>query len=95
MKKILKKIIALTTALTMVSAITVSAASPINTETDSDPLSKINDMFPGLTEDESGLIAELGWIHSELEQQNGNSAVSFDMLSESIGVTPADVTDEL
>jgi hypothetical protein len=94
MKKILKKIIALATALMMVPAITVSAASPINVETDGDFWGKINDMFPGLTEDESGIITELGIIHSELELHDGNSAVTFDMLLENIGLTPADLADE-
>ena len=94
MKKILKKIIALATALMMIPAITVSAASPINLDTDGDPWSKIDDMFPGLTYDESGVITELGVIHSELELKYGSSAVTFDTISETIGLTSADLSDE-
>jgi hypothetical protein len=62
MKKILKKIIALATALMMVPAITVSAAPPVNGETGSDYwqiYKEIDVMFPGFTKDEKSVIAAL------------------------------------
>ena len=77
MKKVLKKITALAAALMMVPVMTVSAAPPVNALNGGDVYEEITNMFPDLTEDESKMITELTYIHSDLESSS-RRAVSFE-----------------
>ena len=88
MKKIFKKITALAAALMIVPVMTVSAAPPVANAltTYSDIYEEIRNMFPDLTGDEAGLIAELTYIHSDFEMSYGVSAVSFDNMLEAYGI---------
>lgn len=67
MKKVLKKITALAAALMMVPVMTVSAAPPIDLGSVwDDPLEEISNRFPGLTDNEKGIVYELTYLHTDV-----------------------------
>ena len=84
MKKVFKKITALAAALMMVPVMTVSAAPPVNALNGGDVYEEITNMFPDLTEDESKMITELTYIHSDLESSS-RRAVSFEEMMDAYG----------
>ena len=66
MKKVFKKITALAAALMMVPVMTVSAAPPIDLGSVWDPHEEISNRFPGLTDNEKGIVYELTYLHTDV-----------------------------